>query len=147
MSASRISEAEALSVGADLWIVRNDPSLNWWKQLDLNSHYLISENFLKEKKPLPLNIQNILNATNLDLATAYADQPFLLIGTEDHFFNKWILLWNTGGAPADLPGLIERIALQLKTSSIRFFSDAVAAATLAARPTASSLSISYIENI
>lgn len=146
MSANKISAEQALAAGDELWIIRNDPTLDWWKLLDLRSKYLLSENLLREKKELPENIKSILNATNIKLSKPKYQQSCLLLGTQDHFLNKWILIWQDV-AQKELSDLVEQCILQLNTKSVRFFSDSSIAQELSTRPMASSISISYIENV
>lgn len=123
MSANSIPESGAFSEGASLWIIRNNPSLIWWQKLDVNSHYLLSQSLTKGR----------------------TSQNYLLLGSEDHFLNKWILLWNDLDETS-LAKLIERVATQLRTASIRVFSDINCLPEITSRLSASSISISYIEN-
>ncbi len=150
MRAFNLPEAGAFREGANLWIIKNNPSLIWWKKIDLSCGYLLSQNLLKQKTPKAPQLQNIIAATNLklsDLKLSEKHQPqdYLLLGSEDHFLNKWILLCNDL-SPAELLDLIEKVALNLQATSIRFFSDSSLVAELEARPSTSSISISYIEN-
>ena len=146
MSENNTTEATAFSDGASLWIIKNDPSLFWWKKLDVNSRYLLSQSLLNQKKQTLTQLQNIITATNLNLPKSNYDQNQLLLGSEDHFLNKWILLWNNL-SESELVELVERVATQLKAQSIRFFLDAKAIPKINARLSASSINISYVENI
>lgn len=145
MSALKLPESQAFYAGAQLWVIKNDPTLFWWKKLDQHSQYLLSQNLLKPKKETPVQIQNILNATDLDLFKNDYTRNSLLLGTEDHFHNKWLLLWENF-SDAQLLRLIEMISTQLRAESVRLFSHTQVIDALMARPTASSISISYIEN-
>ena len=145
MNANRIPESKALSAGADLWIIKNDPALSWWSKLDFNSHYLLSQNFLKPEKNTPVALQNILQATSLDKMKKFSLENHILLGSEDHFLNKWILVWN--GDDDTLADIICKAAEHLHAGSIRLFSHSQSIlGQLEARPTASSLNITYIEN-
>jgi hypothetical protein len=145
MSALSLSEAEALTEGAQLWIIKNDPALFWWKKLDLHSKYLLSENFFKIEKSTASELQTIISATNLKMPSTSNTLDHLLIGSEDHFLNKWILLWNELDEN-ELIELISKTSIQLKSNSIRLFSNSEIVVALQARPTTSSLNISFIEN-
>ncbi|MBY0555294.1 hypothetical protein K2P97_12250 [bacterium] len=145
MSASSISENDAFNEGAKLWIIKNDPNLNWWKKLDIHSKYLLSENYLKKERSTVFELQTIINATNLKISKSSLAQNHLLLGTEDHFLNKWILLWSDLNE-TELADLICETTSQLKTDTIRLFSNSEILKKLQTRPTASSLNISYIEN-
>lgn len=146
MNVDNISEASAFSEGADLWIIKNDPSLIWWKKIDLHSKYLLSQSLAKQKKQTVSQLQNIITATNLKLSKNNQVQNHILLGSEDHFLNKWILLWNDLDE-SELIDLIERTTNQLRTPSLRFFSDSKVIPKIKSRLSASSVSISYIENV
>ncbi|MCC2677434.1 MAG: hypothetical protein K0R29_10 [Pseudobdellovibrio sp.] len=146
MSAVRISEQEALSAGAELWVIRNDPALAWWSKLDFLSAYLLSENYFRPKKQVPAQLLNILEATRFDTFSQPSLQNYVLLGSEDHFFNKWVLVWNQL-KEKELADSIVDLSVKLKFSSVRIFSDSKSLTeALAARPSASSLNISFIEN-
>lgn len=146
MSVDNISEASAFSWGASLWIIKNDPSLIWWKKIDLNSKYLLSQSLTKQKRQTITQLQNIITATNLKLSKNNQVQNHLLLGSEDHFLNRWILLWNDLDE-SELIDLIERAVTQLQAPSIRFFSDSKVIPKVKSRLSASSITISYIENV
>ncbi|MEK6627953.1 MAG: hypothetical protein AABY53_04955 [Bdellovibrionota bacterium] len=145
MPAVNLSESNAFTEGSSLWIIRNDPSLIWWKKIDLSSKYLLSQNSLKSKKTVMPGLENLISMTNLKLSENNYPKNYLLLGTEDHFLNKWVLLWDELTA-SELNRLIEKIAAQLKITSIRFFSDSNLIPKLEASPWAGSINISYIEN-
>lgn len=144
MNENSLPEAHALNAGAHLWIIKNDPDLYWWKKLDLNSKYLLSQNLRKPKQEHPIEIQKILNATDLSLQQSEYTRNSLLLGTGDHFLNTWLLLWENL-SDAQLVNLISMTTTQLKTDSIRLFSHSHIFDQLATRLTASSMTISYIE--
>lgn len=146
MSGSNILESNAFCEGASLWIIKNDPALFWWKKMDLHAKYLLSESLLKNKSPTVIGLQNILDATNLKLSKLKYSHDALLLGTEDHFLNKWVLLWDNL-ADAELVDLIETTSLQLRAPSIRLFSDVKILPKLKSRLSTSSVTISCIENI
>lgn len=146
MNAHNLSESNAFSEGSQLWIIKNDPSLIWWKKIDLSSRYLLSQNELWVKKNRPERIEEILTATKIDVPVKKYSSNYLLLGTEDHFLNNWILLWNDLSS-SEAVHLFEKIALNLKATSVRFFSDSSLIQQFETRPSASSMSISYIENI
>lgn len=145
MNVSSIIDRDAFREGAKLWIIKNDPNLYWWKKLDIHSKYLLAENFLKKEKSTVFELQTIINATNLKISKSSIAQNHLLLGTEDHFLNKWILLWNDLNE-TELADLICDTTTQLKVDTIRLFSNPEIIKKLQARPTASSLNITYIEN-
>lgn len=146
MSVSNIFESNAFCEGASLWIIKNDPTLFWWKKIDLHAKYLLSESLLKNKRPPPAELQNILDATNLKLSKLKYSHDALLLGTEDHFLNKWVLLWDNL-SDNELIDFIETASLQLRAPSIRLFSDVKILPQLKSRLSTSSITISYIENI
>lgn len=146
MGVSNIFESNAFCEGASLWIIKNDPTLFWWKKMDLHAKYLLSESLLKNNRPPVAELQNILDATNLKLSKLKYSRDALLLGTEDHFLNKWVLLWDNL-ADDQLINLIETTSVQLRAPSIRLFSDAKILPQLKSRLSTSSVTISYIENI
>lgn len=146
MNATNLSESNAFSEGSQLWIIKNDPTLIWWKKLDLNSKYLLSQNHLHEKKPKHAKLENIILATKLNFFSNKFSSNYILVGSEDHFLNKWILLWNDMPQSEALQ-IIESVTIKLNAVSIRFFSNSELIPKIEARPMASSCNISYIENI
>jgi hypothetical protein len=135
-----------LAAGAELWVIRNDPKLPWWSKLDFHSAYLLSENYFRPKKQIPPQLLNIIEATRFDTFSQPSLQNYVLLGTEDHFFNKWILVWSQL-KEAELADSIAELSGKLKFSSVRFFSDSeMLTSALLTRPSASSLNISFIEN-
>lgn len=146
MSAVKLPEQDALTAGAELWIIRNDPSLAWWSKLDFLSAYLLSENYFRPKKQVPAQLLNILEATRFDTFSQPSLQNYVLLGSEDHFFNKWLLVWNQL-KEQELADSIVDLSSKLKFSSVRIFSDSKAlTSAFSTRPLASSLNISFIEN-
>ena len=145
MTDVKLSEAEALSSGAELWVINNDPSLNWWSQLDFLSGYLFSQNYFRTVKETPSELINIIEATNLDTPSNQNTHNYVLLGTEDHFFNKWTLVWNNL-SETQLATIISDMSSQMNFSNVRLFShQSQLLKALKARQTASSLNISYIE--
>ena len=145
MNVSKLPESQALNAGADLWVIKNDPGLKWWAKLDFLSHFLLSQVQLKPEKNTPVALQNILQATHLGIQSRVHIQNHVLLGSEDHFFNKWILTWS--GSEEALADVICETTKQMKVGSVRIFSHSRAVlAPLETRPTASSLNITYIEN-
>src|SRR4051812_11804090 len=122
MSAVKITEQEALSEGAELWVIRNDPSLTWWSKLDFLSAYLLSENYFRPEKQVPPQLLNIIEATRFNTFSQASLQNYVLLGTEDHFFNKWVLVWSQL-KEQELADSILELSSKLKFSSVRFFSD------------------------
>ena len=146
MTAAKLTIEEALNPGAELWVIRNDPALDWWTKLDFNSAYLLSENYFRPKKQVPLQLLNILEATRFDTFSQSSLQNYVLLGSEDHFFNKWILVWSQLNEKELVDSIVD-LSSKLKFSSVRFFSDSKSLVKdLSSRPLASSLNISFIEN-
>ena len=145
MNASKIPASQALNAGADLWVIKNDPGLQWWAKLDFHSHFLLSQVNLKPEISTPLALQNILKATSFSTQSSVHIQNHVLLGSEDHFLNKWILTWS--GSEEELADVICDAVTHLKVSSVRIFSHSRSVVEkLEARPTARSLTIGYIEN-
>lgn len=149
MPATNLSESSAFIEGSSLWIIKNDPSLIWWKKIDLSSKYLLSQNKMKSKNPMTPQIEKLVSITDVKLSENNYPSNYLLLGTEDHFQNKWVLLWDDLSA-AEFIRLIEKITENLKITSIRFFSDSNLITPLITKlessPLARPLNISYVEN-
>ena len=146
MNVSKIPASQALNAGADLWVIKNDPSLQWWAKLDFLSHFLLSQVSLKPEKSTPAALQNILQATSFSTRSTVHIQNHVLLGSEDHFLNKWVIAWS--GSEEELTDVICDAVIHLKVGSVRIFSHAGAVIEkLEARPTARSLTITYIENV
>ena len=146
MNALKLSELEAFAEGAELWIISNDPQLSWWEKLDFQSRQLLTKNYLHEKTTPPSELIDIVKATSLKQSEKLNFKNYVLLGPADHFLNKWILV-HTKMQATELADTIDDLSKKLNFSSLRFFSDSQKCIdALKARPTASSLSISYIEN-
>lgn len=146
MSVAKIPQNLAMSEGSKLWIIENDVNNFWWKKLDVRSGFLLSRNFLTEKTSFSDELKNILTETNLNFTQKKYPDDYCLMGTENHFLNKWLLLWNKQADSKTLH-MIEKICTDLNINSVRFFSAPELATQLNARPSASSLNISCLENI
>ena len=146
MNVLKLTEQEAFNEGADLWVISNDPQLLWWEKLDFQSRHLLTKNYLHEKTIPPAELIDIVKATSLNQLEKLNLKNYVLLGTEDHFLNKWVLVY-AKMPPTELAETIEDLSRKLNFTAVRFFSDSQKSIqALKARPTASSLSISYIEN-
>lgn len=146
MNVVKLIEDEAISSGAELWVVHNDPSLKWWSKLDFLSGYLLTQNYFRKEKELSTELINIIEATSLDIPSQQKLHNYVLLGTEDHFLNKWILVWNNL-SEAQLADIIIGMSKKLKFSNVRLFSHFTPISkALQTRQTTSLETISYIEN-
>ena len=119
MSASKISTEEALTEGAELWIVQNDSQSYWWNELDFRAGFLFSRTLPHTKMKVPETITKLLSETALPTYTFTEDEDLLLIGSAQHFHNQWILLWES--TPEQLCKKLTVMASSLKIKKIRFF--------------------------
>lgn len=112
----------AFSAGADLWIIKAEQN-EWWQEIDFRSGFLLSSSLLFEKKADQPIIKNILNQTELESYDFKINKNNLLLGSESHFPNKWILIIGDDKSDDLLETLpsIEKMVDQLKVQSIRFF--------------------------
>ncbi len=137
---------QALDVGSDLWVIENNVNSIWWQKLDFYTQFLLTKTQLHKKTECAPELLRIIEATNLPVKQQNYSDQFILIGTENHFLNKWVLLYQNV-EPASLVHEIIKLSDSLKFSSLRIFTDIqVLIDNLATRPTASSLNISFIEN-
>ena len=146
MNVLKLTEQEAFTAGADLWVISNDPKLAWWENLDFHTHQLLTKNYLHQKTIPHAELLDIVKATSIIQLEKINLKNYVLLGTADHFLNKWVLVYTQMPAN-DLADTLSDLSKKLNFSSLRFFSDSQKCIdAIKARPTASSLSISYIEN-
>lgn len=146
MNVLKLTEQEAFTEGADLWVISNDPKNPWWENLDFHTHQLLTKNYLHQKTTTPAELIDIVKATSIIQLEKFNLKNYVLLGTADHFLNKWVLV-HTQMPPAELADTLSELSKKLNFSSLRFFSDSQRSIeALKTRPMASSLSISYIEN-
>lgn len=141
-----LTEANALTAGSELWVIENNPNLPLWHNIDFASCSLLTENNLHRKTETPDGLKQILEATKLETKLNLNTSAFVLLGSSNHFKNKWILLYSQT-EPKNVAAEVEKLAGSLRFSSLRLFSHSQAILQqLKARPMASPLTISFIEN-
>lgn len=143
MNVDKISKEQAFEAGSELWIVP-DQQNEIWQDLDYRSGFLLSTCKAHQKAKVPFKIDEIVQETLMDKKDFSTSAKSLLIGTADHFFNKWILI-----VPENTSDALTEIAdtcATLKVSSVRFFSTSeVAVKSVATRLSASLSRISFVE--
>jgi hypothetical protein len=138
--------AKAFTAGSELWVIENNPNLSLWHDIDFASCSLLTENNLHKKSEIPDELKQILEATKLETKLNLKLNDYVLLGSSNHFKNKWILLYPQT-EPQKVAAEVEKLAGSLRFSSLRLFSDTKAISQLLkTRPTTSSLTISFIEN-
>ncbi len=143
MNVDKISTDQAFTAGSELWIVP-DQQNQMWQEIDFRSGFLLSTCKAHQKTKAPLKIDEIRQATLIEKTDFSTPAKSLLIGTEDHFFNKWILLVPENSAEA-LPEIVDACK-SLRVSSVRFFSTLPEVALpLEASLSASLQRISFVE--
>ena len=143
MNVDKISLAEAFSAGAELWIVP-DQQNELWQELDYRSGFLLSTCKSHQKPEEPFKINEIVQQTSIEKKDFSNSSKSLLIGTEDHFFNKWVLVIpeNTAESLADFAKACD----SLNVKSVRFFSTpSEVVSSFGARLSASLSRISFVE--
>lgn len=144
MNAVKLQSENAFSAGADLWLIENSSQGHWWQELDLRSHFLLTRSASHSTLTPESGLVDILAETGLKHADIKFNSDYLLIGASDHFNCRWILLWNP--SPTISVDHILSIGFKLQAQSLRFYGSHDLAREISTRPTASSLTISYIEN-
>ena len=145
MNADKLTAETAFDAGADLWVL-SEAQNGWWQNIDFRTGFLLSHCLLFQKKEPASRLEAILTETQIKRINFSSDAKSLLLGTENHFFNKWILVWSDLKEEA-LADSIAELSTKLKFSSVRIFSDSTRlVAALTTRPSASSINISFIEN-
>lgn len=145
MNAAEITTTQAFQAGSDLWVVKNDPQDTWWQEIDFRSGFLLSQCLHHHQKAPSVQLNEILELTEIKRLQIHEDENLLLVGSADHFHNKWILLWNQDAAKA--VEKIQQISGQMKTTSVRFFSESkLFIKQLQSSPKTSLTDIAFIEN-
>jgi len=158
MKIIEVPESEAFSAGDDLWVIKNDFNNKWWNQIDFRSGFLLSHCLFHHKKQMPHQLAQIIEATDLGLTSTPTPRSALVLGSQAHFLNKWILIWQDSIEQTAFQ--IEQMIEPLHISSVRFFSDSPALTQIistsqkqkstsseySAGPKASLYQISFIEN-
>lgn len=143
MSADKLSAESAFSEGSELWILPMTQN-NWWQRLDFQSGFLLSECLLHQKKEASLNLAAVLKETEIKKMNFLSSKKSLLVGTENHFFNKWVLLVPEENESAFTE--IAEVCDSLKIHSLRFFSASESLIQkVLARPSTSLNRISFVE--
>ncbi len=143
MNADKVTAESAFSAGSELWILPMAQN-NLWQQIDFQSGFLLSQCLLHQKKEASLNLSSILKETEIIKVNYSSSKKSLLVGTENHFFNKWVLLVPTEDEVA-LKEIVE-VCDSLKIHSLRFFSASESLIQkVLARPLTSLNRISFVE--
>ncbi len=143
MNAAKQSAETAFDSGAELWILPNSQN-SWWQKIDYHSGFLLSACLLFQKKESSTHLANILKETEITRSNFSTNKKSLLLGTENHFFNKWILITPTNTEVAFQE--IAEVCDSLKIHSLRFFGTPEPLIhKISARLTASLNRISFVE--
>lgn len=139
----KITESEAFSSGSDLWVIPNNSNLNWWNELDFRSGYLFSKTVLFQKSSESVKLREVIQNTGIPKVNHPTETKSILLGTEDHFFNKWVYLIDEYAAE-NIQEIL-KVCQKLHCNSMRFFSVSSEALQLLPRLSASITSITYLE--
>lgn len=144
ISISSVPQNMAFSAGADLWVLENKSENIWWNLIDKSSGFLLSKTLLFQKSQTSSKIQEITDLIEMPLNKYESKDSNILLGTSDHFHNKWILL------VADFNSMnlsdLESISKKLKSNGIRFFQiSSGIAKNLSSRLSTSLGNITFIE--
>ncbi len=143
MNADKLTAETAFDAGADLWVL-SEAQNGWWQNIDFRTGFLLSHCLLFQKKEPSSRLEAILTETQIKRINFSSDAKSLLLGTENHFFNKWILI-----VPDEMELAINEISTacdMLKVHSIRLFSPSEdLLKKLSARLSASLNRISFVE--
>ena len=143
MNADKLTAETAFDAGADLWVL-SEAQNGWWQNIDFRTGFLLSHCLLFQKKEPSSRLEAILTETQIKRINFSSDAKSLLLGTENHFFNKWILI-----VPDEMELAVNEINMacdMLKVHSIRLFSPSEdLLKKLSARLSASLNRISFVE--
>lgn len=147
MNADKLTADAAFDAGADLWILSKSQSASqsgWWQNIDFRTGFLLSHCLLFQKKEVSSRLEAILAETQIKKIDFSSPAKSLLLGTENHFFNKWILI-----VPDEITLAVSEINAAcdlLKIHSIRLFSPSQALLEkISARLSTSLNRISFVE--
>lgn len=143
MTADKVLPEAAFDAGAELWVITSEQT-KWWQQIDFRTGFLLSKCLLFQKTEASTKINTILKETQLPNKTFLTARKSILIGTQSHFFNKWVLVTPNDEKLALTE--ISEVCESLKVHSVRFFcSSQQLIAGLIARPSASLNRISFVD--
>ena len=111
------------SAGCDLWILLNQPDSYWWKEIDFQSAFLLSNLNKHTENPFTRSIssevENILKETDFPKSNFKSESKLIFIATQNHFLNRWIcLIDNVTDIQSDE---FANNLKNLKCNNIRFF--------------------------
>ena len=145
MNVAEIPESQAFNEGAELWVIKNDPADKWWQEIDYRSGFLLSHCLYHHKKPVSTKVNELLEITEFPRSQFIQDTDLLLVGSSDHFLNKWILLWDK--KTSTVGEMLAEISKNLNFKSARFFSDSEALLkSVKSGPKTSLTDITFIKN-
>lgn len=134
-----LSQASALNPGSDLWVVADFDSSKWTAKLDWYLNFQILKASRRKAPELSPFLKEVMDQTGLQISQEARPQGPLLIHSEFHLPNRWVLV-----APfnSDLKDWIKTVAsvwTQLQQPSIRIF--------LPAGQNASHMAQAWVENL
>ncbi|OFZ29002.1 MAG: hypothetical protein A2622_12970 [Bdellovibrionales bacterium RIFCSPHIGHO2_01_FULL_40_29] len=115
---SKLTASTAFDAGSDLWVLPSTQN-KWWQDIDFRTGFLLSHSLLFQKTTTSTALETILAETQIQKQNFLTSQKSLLIGTEGHLLNKWILL-----VPEDSKQAVNEVVetcATLKIHSLRFF--------------------------
>ena len=119
MNVDKITAENAFDAGAELWVITPEQN-KWWQEIDYRSGFLLATCLQHQKTEPSLKIEEILKETQLEKTNHVSSKKGLLLASENHFMNKWILVVPDDSAPS-----LDEVAVAcetLKVHYVRFFS-------------------------
>ena len=110
---------EAFSPGYNAWLVSQNPNSKWWKEINFQTGFLLSRLLHDKKTPRPLELQKIIDETQMPVSNFQIESNVVFIGTQNHFPNHWLCVIDESTKWSE-EHLIENLK-RLKCSSVRVF--------------------------
>lgn len=126
-----MKDANLSATSCKLWVLIEDPNCPWWKKLNFNSGFLLSEIHRYRKASPPTELSQIVQEISWPMREESLKKPWTLVGCKNHFDADWIFLIHdiTKFNSQDL----EKVVEQLQVKNLRCFTPFEPQASLKAR--------------
>lgn len=114
-----MKNANLSATSCNLWVIVENNDSYWWKQLNFNSGFLLSEVQRFRKTPQPLELSHLIQKVKWPQHSDPVDKPWTLVGCKNHFEADWLFLIH------DLKEFrnkdLEQVVEQLQVKNLRCF--------------------------
>ncbi|MFN3453596.1 MAG: hypothetical protein ACK41T_01455 [Pseudobdellovibrio sp.] len=126
-----MKEENLSSTSCKIWVLIENPESYWWKKIDFNTGFLLSNIRQYHPTPTPTALNELVKTTKWPLKNYKKNTAWTLIGCQNHFDADWLFLIhdNVAFKESELELLLE----QLNINSMRCFAPFEPSASLKAR--------------